>query len=198
VTLTGKVASGAMTNVALSSDNPAATVPALVPVPAGADSATVTVQTNKVTSQTKVTLTASYGGVSKTVTLTISAPPMPDLYIYNVIYYDTSGSGINSPQAGQAFQICVNVVNGGGAKADSSTLRVTLFQSGNPAQEIKRWDKDVPALNPGTGTGAANPCIDVPALSAGYTYDFNIYVDVDNGVAESNENNNYGHVAFGF
>jgi len=115
-----------------------------------------------------------------------------------VIYYDTSGSGISQPQAGQAFTMCINVVNIGQAKADSSTLRVTLFQSGNPAQEIKRWDKGVPALNPGAGTGATEPCIDVPALSAGYTYDFNIYVDVDNGVAESNENNNYGHVAFGF
>jgi hypothetical protein len=199
VSLTGKVASGSVANVPLSSDNPAATVPASVPVPAGEDSASVTAQTNKVTGKTNATLTASYGGVSKPVTLTIATPPMPDLAIRTEIYYDASGNGISNPQAGQAFQMCINVVNIGQAKAGSSTLRVDLYQSGFPqAQKIKTWDKGTPALNPGAGSAPDDPCIDVPALSAGYTYDFNIYVDANNDVAESSENNNYGHVGLNF
>ena len=199
VSLTGKVASGSVANVPLSSHNPAATVPASVPVPAGADSASVTAQTNKVTGRTYATLTASYGGVSKPVTLTIDPPPMPDLYINTINYYDTSGNGISNPQAGQAFQMCINVVNNGQAKAGSSTLRVDLYQSGFPqAQKIKTWDKPTPAINPGAGSAPDDPCIDVPALDSGYTYDFNIYVDVNNDVAESNENNNNRDVPFEF
>jgi hypothetical protein len=199
VTLTGKVASGSVANVALSSDKPAATVPASVQVPAGADSATATVQTNKVTGQTKVTLTASYGGVSKPAKLTINPPPMPDLAINTEIYYDTSGNGISNPKAGQAFTMCINVRNIGQAKADSSTLHVDLYQSGYPqAQKIKSWDKPTPAINPGAGSAPDDPCIDVPALDSGYTYDFNIYVDVNNDVVESNENNNFAPLTFGF
>jgi hypothetical protein len=58
--------------VALSSDNVAATVPASISVPEGATTATFTVTTSSVGAIATTNLTASYGGQSARVTLTIN------------------------------------------------------------------------------------------------------------------------------
>jgi hypothetical protein len=59
--------------VTLSSDSPSvASVPASVTVPAGASSAAFNVSTNSVVASTVVTLSAFYGGVTKTATLTVT------------------------------------------------------------------------------------------------------------------------------
>lgn len=71
VTLNGPAPAGGVL-VRLSSNNPAAKVPASVLVPAGQTQATFTVTTSVVFSQTVVTLTASAGGVIRTATLTIA------------------------------------------------------------------------------------------------------------------------------
>jgi hypothetical protein len=64
--------------VTLASDNPAATVPANVLVPAGQTGATFVVRTNAVTTSTTVNLTATYGNLipaTGTTTLVVTPPP---------------------------------------------------------------------------------------------------------------------------
>src|SRR5206468_3784002 len=58
--------------VTLSSAAPSATVPASVTVPAGATSARFNIATTNVAAPTSVTISASYGGVTKTATLTVN------------------------------------------------------------------------------------------------------------------------------
>jgi probable HAF family extracellular repeat protein len=57
--------------VPLSNTNPRAAVPATVTVPAGSNSVTFTVPTTAVTANTSGTVTASYGGVSQSLALTV-------------------------------------------------------------------------------------------------------------------------------
>ena len=66
--------------VTLSSNSPAATVPANVIVPAGQSFATFTLQANPVTTFTTVTITGSYGSAiaaSASSTLIVAPPPAP-------------------------------------------------------------------------------------------------------------------------
>ena len=79
VTLTSGAPSGGAL-VSLSSANPSvAAVPSSVTVAAGASTATFNVTTSAVTANTSVVITATYGGVSRTTTLTVtpasSTPP---------------------------------------------------------------------------------------------------------------------------
>jgi len=82
VTLTSAAPSGGAV-VTLSSANPSvAAVPVSVTVAAGASSVTFSVNTSAVTANTSVVITASYGGVSRTTTLTVTpastTPPSTD------------------------------------------------------------------------------------------------------------------------
>jgi hypothetical protein len=72
VTLSGGAPVGCAP-VSLTSANPAATVPSSVTVPAGASAANFVVTTSPVGSATVGNITASYGGVIKSATLTVSA-----------------------------------------------------------------------------------------------------------------------------
>jgi len=76
VTLSGAAPAGGA-QVALSSNNGAASVASSVAVPAGVTTATFTVNTSVVTASTTVTISAAYGGVSKSATLTVTPPPLP-------------------------------------------------------------------------------------------------------------------------
>jgi VCBS repeat-containing protein len=78
VTLSGPAPSGGAV-VSLSDDSPAATVPASVTVPAGSTSATFTITTSPVGSSTAVTISAVYGGVTKTAVLTVNRPALSTL-----------------------------------------------------------------------------------------------------------------------
>ncbi|MGH7809345.1 MAG: hypothetical protein ACREP5_03605, partial [Candidatus Binatia bacterium] len=75
VSLSGAAPSGGAV-VNLSSANPPITVPASITVPATATSANFPVTTTSVTSTTVGNVTASYGGVTKSTTLTVN-PPAP-------------------------------------------------------------------------------------------------------------------------
>jgi hypothetical protein len=76
VTLSGPTPSGG-TTIALSSSNTVvATVPTSVTVPAGATSASFTVNTSAVGTTTSVTITAVYGSVTQTASLIVT-PPAP-------------------------------------------------------------------------------------------------------------------------
>jgi len=74
VTLSGPAPAGGA-QVALSSNNGAASVSSSVPVPAGATSATFPVNTTAVAVSTTVIISASYGGVTQTASLTVTAAP---------------------------------------------------------------------------------------------------------------------------
>ena len=76
VTLSGPAPAGGA-QVALASDSGAASVPSAVTVPAGATRATFTVSTTPVTASTPATISGSYGGVSKSATLTVTPAPLP-------------------------------------------------------------------------------------------------------------------------
>src|SRR5713226_6081849 len=78
VTLSGPAPAGGA-QVALSSNNGAASVPSSVAVPAGATTANFTVSTSAVTASTTVTISAAYGGVSRSATLTVTPPLLPTL-----------------------------------------------------------------------------------------------------------------------
>lgn len=74
VTLTNPPQSGNAV-ISLSSNNAAAIVPASVTIAGGTTSTTFTVSTTSVTTQQTATITASYAGIAKTATLTITVPP---------------------------------------------------------------------------------------------------------------------------
>ena len=78
VTLSAAAPAGGAT-LTLNSSLGAASVPATITVPAGATSGTFGVSTTAVSASTAVTITAAYGGISRSATLTVnaSAPPPP-------------------------------------------------------------------------------------------------------------------------
>lgn len=73
ISLTAAAPSGGAVVTLASSNTNVATVPASVAVAAGATGATFTVATRSVTSSTSVTVSATYGGVTRTATLTVTA-----------------------------------------------------------------------------------------------------------------------------
>ena len=77
VTLSGAAPSGGAIVTLSSSNSTAATVPSSVTVAAGATSATFAVSTSAVSTSTQVTISASFGGVIQTATLTVTSPPLP-------------------------------------------------------------------------------------------------------------------------
>jgi len=78
VTLSGPAPAGGAQVVLSSSNTAVARVLTSVPVPAGATSATFTVGTSAVTISTAVTVSASFGGVTRAASLTVTpAPPPP-------------------------------------------------------------------------------------------------------------------------
>src|SRR5215210_7456834 len=75
--LTSAAPSGGAVVTLSSSNTSAATVPASVTVPAGALSATFTVSTASVTASTSLTISGTYGGATRSATLTVTPPPAP-------------------------------------------------------------------------------------------------------------------------
>jgi hypothetical protein len=78
VTLSGP-APGAGAQVALSSNNAAASVPSSVTVPAGSNTATFTISTSPVSALTQATIFASYDGVTPSASLTVTVPTVSSL-----------------------------------------------------------------------------------------------------------------------
>ena len=84
-TVTLEKASTFALTVSLASDNAAATVPATVTVPAGQTQGTFTVSTSGVASATTATISAIWGGTTKSASLTINRPSLvsvvlPDMF----------------------------------------------------------------------------------------------------------------------
>src|SRR3989454_12245371 len=79
VTLSAAAPTGGAVVTLLSSNTAVANVPAIgsVTVPAGSTSTTFSVTTVSVTASTSATISASFGGVTKTALLTVSPPAPP-------------------------------------------------------------------------------------------------------------------------
>jgi hypothetical protein len=79
ITLTGGAPSGGAVVTLSSANSAVVSVPASVTVAAGASSASFAINTSAVTANTGVTITATYGGVSRTTTLTVTPPSTTSL-----------------------------------------------------------------------------------------------------------------------
>lgn len=121
-------------SVALTSSNPSvAWVAAPVAVPSGASNGAFVIQTSPVAAPTSVTITASCGGVSKSLTLTVNPPALLSISAY-------SGSATGGQTVSVAFALS-------GAAAAGATLALA---SSNPAVASAPASLAVPA---GTLTG---------------------------------------------
>jgi hypothetical protein len=101
---------------------------------------------------------------------TSGSPSGTGLLRINAVSIIVDGSQIDEPIPGQAFNMCINVVNVGAGAALASTLTVEATSSDNSYSQT--WTPAVPRINRGDG---ASVCVPVPALTAGITYDFNFY-----------------------
>ena len=85
----------------VSSNNPAATVPNTVVIPAGFVSAGFNINTSQVSAQTLVTISVSGGGVTRSATLTLNPPPpAPSTVNLSVTAGGRQGENISSTPAG--------------------------------------------------------------------------------------------------
>ena len=137
VALTGPAYSGGL-NVTLSSSKPAvATVPAGVTVPTGQTTATLGVPTQPVTTQTSVTISASYGGVTKTVTLTVKPVSCADP-VFRLTVYPTSFTSI--PTTGATVNATVNLGTLGPAPQGGAVVKINKVDNppatGGPAAQF--------------------------------------------------------------
>jgi hypothetical protein len=114
VSLTGP-ASGSGALVTLSSANPAATVPSSVTVPANATATNFVVNTSAVSSTTVGNITATYAGVNKSSTLTVTAPASTPAALASLTLNPTTVVGGSSSVGTVTFD-----------KATTSALVVTL------------------------------------------------------------------------
>jgi Domain of unknown function (DUF4082)/Putative Ig domain/Bacterial Ig domain len=127
VTLSGPAPVGGA-QVTLSSNNGAASVSSSVIVPAGATSATFTVSTSVVAMVTPVAISASYGGVTQTATLTVTPPPLPTVSSVTLnptsVIGGTSSTGtvtLSGPAPAGGAQVALSS-NNGAASVPSSVI----------------------------------------------------------------------------
>jgi len=126
VTLSGPAPAGGA-QVALSSNNGAASVPSSVAVPAGATSATFPAKTTAVATQTTVTISAVYGGVSISATLTVTPPPLPTVSsltlnptsVIGGLQTSTGTVTLSAPAPAGGAQVMLSSSNGAAGVASS-------------------------------------------------------------------------------
>jgi hypothetical protein len=119
LTLSGPAPAGGA-QVALSSNNGAASVASSVAVPAGATSATFPVNTSAVTASTTVTISVAYGGVSRSATLTVTPPLLPTLSsltlnptsVIGGVESSTGTVTLSGPAAAGGAQVMLSSSNG--------------------------------------------------------------------------------------
>src|SRR5882672_8826613 len=130
VTLSGAAPSGGAMVTLSSSNTTAARVPSSVTVAAGATTATFTVSTSAVSTSTQVTLSASFGGVIQTASLTVTSPPLPTvssmtLNPTSVVGGTQSSAGtvtLSGPAPAGGAQVALSSSNGAASVPSSVTL----------------------------------------------------------------------------
>jgi hypothetical protein len=131
VTLSAPAPPGGV-RVTLSSDNTgAARVPSSVTVPAGAASTTLTVSTSAVAASTTVAISASYGGVTRSASLTVTPAPPPAPTLSSLTLNPTSVIGgaqsstgtvlLSAPAPAGGAQVMLSSSNGA-ARVPSSVI----------------------------------------------------------------------------
>jgi len=130
VTLSGPAPTGGA-QVALSSDNGAASVPASVTVAAGASSAMFTVTTSAVTVSNPANISASYAGMTKTASLTVApaqtAPTLSSLTLNPTSVTGGAGSSmgtvtLSGPAPAGGAQVVLSSDNGAASVPASLTV----------------------------------------------------------------------------
>ncbi|HKY05527.1 MAG TPA: hypothetical protein VJQ56_11590, partial [Blastocatellia bacterium] len=144
ITLTSAAPSGGAVVTLTSSNTTAATVPASITVAAGATGATFTVTTRSVSSSTPVTISAAYGGVTRTATLTVNAqtsppPPSTDTVSIQRAEYSSSdrqlrveATSTNSNAVLQCFVASTNQLIGTLRNEGGGRYRADFSWSTNP------------------------------------------------------------------
>jgi len=131
VTLSGPAPTGGA-QVALSSNNGAASVPPSVTIPAGATSTTFVVNTSAVASSSTVAISAAYGGVTKTASLTVTPAPPPPPALSSLTLSPTSVIGglqsstgtvtLSGPAPAGGAQVALASNNGAASVPSSVTI----------------------------------------------------------------------------
>jgi hypothetical protein len=186
--------------VQLVSENPARiTVPATVTIPADKTSLDVTAQSTPGNSDTRVKITASYKGVSKTWSVLSREIIKPDLVVKEFALFDQYSNPIAQPQDSQPFKMCVSVWAGSetglppNVPVPTSALRVSYSgPAGKGTSTGRTYDTNVSF--PGDLAYIANRkkvvCSELPGLQPGGHYDVTFTADYHHQVDEKSENNN--------
>lgn len=186
IVLTGRAPASGLTVNLLSSNAAVANVPSPLWIPADSSTATFDITSKAVEEDTEVTISAAMGDVRESTRLVVAREAKPDLFIYRWSFYDAAGARVEKPAAGEAFSLCVNVMNRSYAVAPETKLRVILMNSSGSLN--LEWEKRLDPLEPGEQAGE---CIAMPALNRHHAYVFNMYADADEHVGETDEANNY-------
>jgi uncharacterized repeat protein (TIGR01451 family) len=187
VTLQNPAPPGGATVSLSGSNKAAATVPESITIPQGSSSGAFTVTTNAVTSDTPVTITASYFGATTTATLMVTAP-RADLQISSLsspaqsltdISFNVSWVDTNNGQARATGPWTDKVYLSTDNQLGNDTLLAQLAFSGS--------------LDPGQSTPARVQSISIPrsAIPTDGQYFLIVLTDADNNVTESDESNNW-------
>lgn len=183
--------------IQLTSGNPARmTVPPTVTIPPDASSIQVSAEQIPGNSDTHVTITASYRGVSKRHSVHSWAIIKPDLVVSAVALTDRFGNAIGAPQDAQPFKLCATVSrqregrDAPNVPVPPSVLRVSYRSPTGTGTSTGR-DLDFP-ITFGSPTEAAvnNPCLELPGLAPGGYYDVTLTADYRKEVDEDRESNN--------
>ena len=161
-TLTAAAPTGGAVVTLSSNNTTAATVPASITIPAGSTSGTFTVTSNTVTASTSVTITGSYGGATRTGTLTVNPqgapPPAPTLSSLSISPASVTGGSANAtgtatltaaaPSGGASVTLSSNNTN-------AATVPATVtIAAGSTSATFTITSKAVTVSTPVTITGA--------------------------------------------
>jgi hypothetical protein len=105
----GGLAGPAGFNVNLSTNSPAAAVPATVTIPAGFTGTGFSIQTSPVTSTTVATITASSGGVTTSWNITLTPGPAPTSLLVRPMSTTNGSQGVVTAAEGAGFDQTVQV-----------------------------------------------------------------------------------------
>ncbi|MEA2462627.1 MAG: hypothetical protein QOJ98_374, partial [Acidobacteriota bacterium] len=111
--------------VNLSTNSPAATVPATVTIPAGVGGTAFSIQTSAVFSTTVATITASSGGVTTSWTITLTPGPAPTSLLVRPMSTTSGSQGVVTAAEGAGHDQLVQVASSNSALAsvpDSATV----------------------------------------------------------------------------
>jgi len=165
IALSGPAPANGLT-ISLTSDNAAASVPASVPIAAGATGTTFPVTTTAVTASTIANITATYGGISKSAALNITSP------IIDLAAAATGSNKITLYWSGYNGAIGYNIYRG--------------LQSGGPYTRI---NFSGPVNTPDNSAGLTNVFMYTDSsLVTGTTYYYYVAPVVQNGI-ESGQSN---------